>query len=125
MSRKSIWREPAGVTAVLAVLAIVLYGMIRVCTARFYGPLGVRVEDLDLGYPGLIEESIGASLYAVVLAIPFVVLAMAGAWLWKRLFWYEHRAVRLVAVGVTGGLLITWAERCWRLATWCYCASRC
>lgn len=89
MAWSRAWREPAGLAALSAVAALCVYGIARVCAARFYGPLGVRAEDLKIGYPELVERSLGVVAYAFVLGIPFVAMAVGSAWLWKRKAWDE------------------------------------
>lgn len=71
----------------LAVAVVCVYGIARVCAARFYGPLGVRPEDLKFGYPGLVEQSLGVVIVALVGAMTMVLLAVILAWLWRITVW--------------------------------------
>jgi hypothetical protein len=100
MSPHRPWLEPAGVTALFAALGLCAYGIARLCAGRFYGPLGVRPEDLGIGYPGLVERSLGPLAFValcvlvIVLMVMAVVImlgplvAMGAAWLrqWPRVF---------------------------------------
>jgi uncharacterized protein YjbI with pentapeptide repeats len=67
------------IPAIVAGLAILLYGVLYLLYSRFYGPLGVPLDDVGLTYANIFVRSLG--LLALLLA-PFV---LAGAILMLRI----------------------------------------
>ena len=55
-------------------------------------PLGVRLDDVGVGYPSLLEQSLGLFVFATMLAIPTVMFSVGSAWLWKRDTWDRRRS---------------------------------
>lgn len=111
MARPTVWQEPAGATALLAASALCVYGIARLCAARFYGPLGARPEDLKIGYPGLVEQSLGVVALALAGAVVATLVALTVAWLfrefaWKRLGWEERWTCLILLLAVLVALTV-------------------
>jgi hypothetical protein len=101
MFQGSAWREPVGVSALIAALALCVYAVARLSAARFYGPLGVRVEDLRTGYPGLIEQSLGSVVFVVAISMLLIAFAAWTAWMWiSFLSMLGNRIAVVLTIGV-------------------------
>jgi hypothetical protein len=48
-------------------LGLVLYGFLRLIYARFYSPLGVKPEEVGLGYAETLSQSVGLLLYSAIM----------------------------------------------------------
>jgi hypothetical protein len=68
------WTEPGSIAALGATLAVGVYLMSRLVTSRFYEPLALRPEDVELGYPVLLIQATGLLLWCALLGVMFVAL---------------------------------------------------
>jgi hypothetical protein len=56
--------------SVVTVLGLCLYGFLRYVYARFYSPLGVKPEEVGLGYGEILSQSVmGLLLFSALLIL--------------------------------------------------------
>jgi hypothetical protein len=74
----------------VTVLGLCLYGFLRYVYARFYSPLGVKPEEVGLGYAEILSQSVmGLLLFSALMFLLLLVgtvLVIIGALIWGGLF---------------------------------------
>ena len=72
--------------SVVTVLGLCLYGFLRYVYARFYSPLGVKPEEVGLGYGEILAQSVmglllfSALMFLLILIIAVLVIAAGLVW---------------------------------------------
>ena len=74
-------REPSAQALAATAVALVVYGILRMAAARFYGQLGVDPSEVsNAAYPALLEQSVAAVAVIIVVGGFFVAwLTVAAA----------------------------------------------
>jgi hypothetical protein len=84
--------------SVVTVLGLCLYGFLRYVYARFYSPLGVKPEEVGLGYGEILSQSVmGLLLFSALmflLLLLITVLVITGAVVWAGLFLAVRAGIR-------------------------------
>jgi hypothetical protein len=84
--------------SVVTVLGLCLYGFLRYVYARFYSPLGVKPEEVGLGYGEILSQSVmGLLLFSVLmflLLLIFTVLVITAAVVWAGFFLAVRAGIR-------------------------------
>jgi len=66
-------REPSAQALAATAVALVVYGILRMAAARFYGQLGVDPSEVsNAAYPALLEQSVAAVAVIIVVGGFFV-----------------------------------------------------
>lgn len=103
---KGFWRRALlAAPAILGVLGLVLYGLLRQAYSEFFGAFGLRPEDVGFGYATVLVRSPGFILVMACGAL--AVLAIIHPERYYRLVGFQKRAARrgLLIYALLGGLL--------------------
>ena len=110
----TIGERATGISAALAVAAIILYGVLRIAYSVFYHGFGLTPDDLGLGYGDLLVQS---AVGTVLLLVAMLLLASIGALfavgcmrVIDRAAGVEGRRLWLVCGGLFGFALVTIAS---------------
>ena len=109
------WALGNPLSAVTA-LGLFLYGFLRYVYARFYSPLGVKPEEVGLGYAEILSQSVtGLLLFSALMFLLLLiggVLSVTGALLWVGLIrqfasdFRQNRRLALQTLTATAVILV-------------------
>jgi hypothetical protein len=87
-----------GTGALLAVLALLIYGAVRIANAAFYARLGVAPEEVGLSYSAILSRAIG-SIILLLTSIGLIVISIVVGADEEEKFWRYLTRLPAIAIG--------------------------